>query len=101
MTFKKPAICWHSDTDEAFLVGTKESFIYLAKQLMDLVHSECEASDITGVKILTPKKQEYITEYGLDIVVQGANFVENEADMIKVANYFRLQNGNPPLVNTE
>ena len=100
MSFKKPAVCWHSDPDESFLVGTRESIVNLANQLLELANSECEASTVSGVKLLTPTKSEYLTEFGLDIVLQGVIFVEDESDVITVVNEFRSLNGELPLVES-
>tara|TARA_Y100001949_G_C15973616_1_gene325070 strand:+ start:1352 stop:1657 length:306 start_codon:yes stop_codon:yes gene_type:complete len=98
MKFKKPAVCWQTDPDEAFFVGTRESIVSLANQLLELANGEFETSDIAGVKLLTPKRDESLTEFGLDVVVQGVSIVEKESDVISVVNEFRVLTGELPLV---
>jgi hypothetical protein len=98
MSFKRPAVCWQTDPDEAFLVGTRESIISLANQLLELANGECETSNIAGVKVLTPKQNKPLTEFGLDVLVQGVSFVEKESDVISVVNEFRILMGESLLV---
>ena len=98
--WKKPAICWHSDPDEAFLVGTKESFIELAELLLKLAESKpTTTSDISGVELFQVSSEEYLTEHGLDIVLQNITLVHKQEDVGKVINHFRVLNGELPLTD--
>ena len=96
--FKKPAICWHTDPDEAFLVGTRESVIAFARELLRLAESGCIEAQVAGVKLETPNSPSSLTEFGLDIVLQGVSFIESEENALKVVNHFRVLNGESPLV---
>lgn len=85
---------------EAFLVGTKESYIRLANLILKLVEEEGSKSEIymiDGVKLKSIISEEYLTEFGLDIVVQGISVVENSEDVEKVVNHFRVLNGELPV----
>lgn len=98
--WENPAVCWHTDPDEAFLVGTKESYIKLAELLVKLADSTTkESSIIDGVKVSWPSSNDYLTEFGLDIVLQGIGLVENKEEALKVTNHFRRLNGELPLAD--
>jgi hypothetical protein len=94
------AICWHTDPDEAFLVGTRESYIRMANILLKLADtdpSHVYPDKLDEVSIGWDSEGNYLTESGLDIVLSGIGIVEKAEDVIKVVNYFRQLNGNLPL----
>ena len=95
-----PAVCWHTDPDEAFLIGTKDSYIKLANLLLELAETPPnETSNIDGAKVSWASSHQNLTEFGLDIVLHEMGFVENKEQVIKVVNHFRRLNGNVPIAD--
>lgn len=96
--WKSPAICWHTDPGEAFLIGTKESYIQLAEILLKLAASDPEKiSIIDDVTVRWPTSRNYLTEFGLDVAIAGIGLVETKEDAARLVNHFRRLNGELPL----
>jgi hypothetical protein len=94
---KNAEICWHSDPDEAFLVGTEESLRKLAHDILNLLEQEKRhESEIGSVRVQFTSSGNPLTESGMDIILDGLAIVESNNDVFKVVNELRVLNGMLP-----
>lgn len=98
---EKTAICWDMDPSEAFLVGTKDNLKLLAESILAQLEQKTKEGELCGVKVQNTTSNNSLTESGLDIVLNGITFVENEKDTFRIVNGLRSSNGMIPFAEEE
>ena len=92
----KPAICYETGLDEAFLLGTKEELSGLAQTILKLLDAPDEAIDYYGVKTQSAS-QASLTHEMSEIGIDGLILVKSAADKRTLMNKIRVNNGEPPI----
>jgi len=92
-TKKKPAVCWETDPDEAFLIGTKEELTQFANSIIEQLKGISSEGNYHGIDVRIPKSSQSLTEVMSDIVIQGLTVVETTQERQELLNRFRKNNG--------
>ena len=93
----KPSICYESDLDEAFIVGTKEELYEFAQSILKLIDGPKKSFDYFGIKTQQVDTVESLTESMSEIVIDTLLIVEKKEDRRKLVNEVRINNGELPI----
>ena len=93
----KPAICYETGLDEAFLVGTKEELSEFAHSILRLLNGPFELLDYHGINAKQPKSRMSLSSSMSEVVLDGIVIVESRKDRRDLMNKIRLNNGVEPI----
>ena len=94
---EKPVICYETDIDESFLVGTKKELSDFAYKILNIIEGESNSLNFHGIETLSPKSTSSLSESIPDIVLDGLLIVRSKKDKQDLVNKIRINNGMPPI----
>lgn len=93
----KPAICYETGLDEAFLLGTREELSAFARTILKLLDAPCKSMDYLGISTQSPIDNIKLTQAMSQVEVNGLFVVENENDRRILMNKILINNGDTPI----
>ena len=93
----KPAVCYETELDEAFLLGTRDELSRFAHAILKLLDMPSESIDYLGISTQSPLNQVSLTQTMSQVEIDRALIVENENDRKILMNKTLLNNGDTPI----
>ena len=97
MRTDKPAICYETGLDEAFIVGTRDELSEFAHSILRLLNGPFESRDYHGIHAKEPKSPGSLSDSMSEVVLDGMLIVENKKERHDLMNRIRLNNGIDPV----
>lgn len=93
----KPAICYETGLDEAFLLGTREELSEFAHTILRLLDIPTKSVDYFGINTQTPIHKMSLTHTMSEVVLDGLLIVRDRNDRRVLMNKIRVNNGDVPI----
>nr|CAP48562.1 putative integron gene cassette protein [uncultured bacterium] len=93
----KPAICYETGLDEAFLLGTRDELSAFAHSILRLLDAPSKSIDCYGVNTQSATNQTSLTHVMSEIGIDGIIIVENATERRILMNKIRVNNDEPPI----
>jgi len=91
----RPAICYETGLDEAFLVGTRSELASMARAILDALDSPGEPREYLGVRARSISHR--LTEAMAQVVIDGILVVESRQDRRVLMDRILVNGGDPPI----
>ena len=92
---EKPAICYETGLDEAFLVGTRDELTSFAHFILDALAGSSDTTDYLGIKVQSVSAS--LTEVMAEVVLDGIIIVGSKHDRQDLMNRILVNNGEQPI----
>jgi hypothetical protein len=89
----KPAICYETGLDEAFLLGTREELSEFAHIILRLLDAPTKSIDYLGISTQSPIGKMILTHTMSGVVLDGLLIVKDKNDRQILMNKIRINNG--------
>lgn len=93
----KPAICYETGFDEAFLVGTEEELSHFAHSILRLLGEQQKTMHYHGVITRQPLKNSQLSEPMSEIALESIVIVDSKKDRRELINKIRINGGMAPI----
>ncbi len=93
----KPAICYETGLDEAFLLGTRDELSEFAHSILQLLDKANKEIEYCGVNALSASNETSLTYAMSDVVIDGLIIIKSEEDQRTLMNKIRTNNGELPI----
>ena len=96
---EKPAICYETGLDEAFLLGTREELAAFAHSILRHLDAPSEQIDYLGIMTQSPidANRAGLTHVMSEVVLDGLLIVKDKNDRRTLMNKILVNNGEAPI----